>query len=125
MTQIKENQIISSPIPERNPVVSPPRDLAFTVVDNDKIVGNATSSAQSVISLSLQQTTNTEVQTTNYTGDIAAIQNPATPAILSVKSQVVNMQDDGTSTINAVLVVQDIPGVIEYDIRIAPIASSL
>src|SRR5215217_4269248 len=119
MTQIKENQIISSPTPERNPVVSPPRDLAFTVVDNAK------SSAQSVLSPSLQQATNTEVQSTNYTGDIAAIQNPATPAILSVKSQIVNMQDDGTSTINVVLVVQDISGVIEYDIRVAPVVASL
>jgi len=125
MTQIKENQIISSPTPERNPVVSPPRDLAFTVVDNEKAVDNATSSAQSVLSPSLQQATNTEVQSTNYTGDIAAIQNPATPAILSVKSQIVNMQDDGTSTINVVLVVQDISGVIEYDIRVAPVVASL
>ncbi len=118
MTQIKENQIISSPTPERNPVVSPPRDLAFTVKDGIVDEQPSTSPSQSAV-------TGTETQQTVYENNIAAIKVPATPAILSVKSQAVNMQDDGTSMINVILVVEDIPGVTEYDIRIAPTGAAL
>lgn len=50
---------------------------------------------------------------------------PSTPAILSVKEQIVKFMPDGTAKIDVILEVQDIAGAVEYDIRVAKNAGDL
>lgn len=44
---------------------------------------------------------------------------PTTPALIRIKSQTINMKDDGTATVDVVLEVEDIKGVTDYEVRIS------
>lgn len=50
---------------------------------------------------------------------------PGTPAILSVKEQIVKFMPDGTAKVDIILEIQDIDEAVEYDIRVAKDAGNL
>jgi len=103
--QIRAVQILESTI-DSNQIVALPRDLQTSSTDSTE---EAVANIPSVSSVG---------DSTSAYGDFGGF-NPATPSIMSVKSQTVNILDDGTATIDVVLVLEDITGVSEYDIRVA------
>lgn len=117
MSQIRADQIISVPEKEQNKYFAPPRDLVIPT--KPAVEPN-------------QQTGQEEAVTTSSTGGVNygeslndTVQNPATPAIKGIKSQTVVIAEDGKITIDVVLDVQDLPGITEYDIRVAKDAGNL
>jgi hypothetical protein len=50
---------------------------------------------------------------------------PATPAILSVKEEIVKFMPDGTAKIDIILEIQDVNRAVEYDIRVAKDAGNI
>jgi hypothetical protein len=50
---------------------------------------------------------------------------PSTPAIISVKQEIVKFMPDGTAKVDLILEVQDIAKAVEYDIRVAKDAGTL
>jgi hypothetical protein len=125
MEQIRATQIIPVRELNQNPYVAPPKDLSL----NTKEV-NGTSIPKASIDVATQTGVDHDPVLNpgglNY-GDALndAAQPPTVPHIISVKEQIVNMHDDGTSTIDLVLNIEDIKGVTEYDIRIAKDAGNL
>jgi len=113
MTQIRSVQIIPSTV-DSNQSVALPRDLEQNLISTATTVV-APTDATGGSSVGMES---------NSFGDFGGF-NPATPAIISVKSQTVNILDDGSATIDVVLVLEDIVGVSEYDIRVAKNAGSL
>lgn len=130
MTQIKENQIIPTLVIEQNPISAPPRDLVLPTTENPnaleirpiKTVGNsaAISGSDNAVSEGDQSS-----GTTIADQAINSSTLPAIPAIIGIKSQTVNFKDDGSTTIDLILLVKDVPGVAEIDVRIAKVAGNL
>lgn len=50
---------------------------------------------------------------------------PQTPRVIGVKEQIISFQPDGSAKIDVILEVEDIPGVTEYDIRVAKDSGNL
>lgn len=124
MNQIRSTQIIPIKEISQNPFVAPPRDLTLNTKESN---GNTTTAPNLV---ELLRTASRAEGVASHALDYGAALNDATappgvPAIIGVKKQSVNMHDDGTSTIDLVLNVQDIPGITEYDIRVAKDAGTL
>jgi len=119
MEQIRATQIIPVRELSQNPFVAPPKDLELnTKESNGTVVPKA--------SISVPINTGIDYDPVLNPGGLSygdglndAAQPPAVPHIIGIKEQIVNMHDDGTSTIDLVLKIEDIPGVTEYDIRIA------
>lgn len=129
MTQIKENQIIPSPVIEQNPISAPPRDLVLSTVENPnaleirpiKVSGSSAVVGGNEAALADEGSSGTVINDQA----INASSLPAVPAIIGIKSQTVNFKDDGSSTIDLILLVKDVPGVAEIDVRIAKVAGNL
>jgi hypothetical protein len=125
MEQIRATQIIPVRELNQNPYVAPPKDLELNTKE-------ANGTAVPKTSIDVPTNSGVDIEPVlnpgglNY-GDALndAAQLPAVPHIISVKGQIVNMHDDGTSTIDLVLNIEDITGVTEYDIRIAKDAGNL
>jgi hypothetical protein len=125
MEQIRATQIIPVRELSQNPFVAPPKDLELnTKESNGTVVPKA--------SISVPTNTGIDYDPVLNPGGLSygdglndAAQPPAVPHIIGIKEQIVNMHDDGTSTIDLVLKIEDIPGVTEYDIRIAKDAGNL
>lgn len=114
MKQIKQYALIpSSAVP--NQVVGLPSDLL-----TEKEVASNPGSENPVATGSQNQAEGD----TPLSGGDTEIGLP-TPAIIQVKSQTVNILEDGTATIDVVLEVEDIQGVFEYDIRVAKDAGTV
>lgn len=127
MSQIKPTQIIPGRENKVNPVSALPVDLdpsqRSLIIEPVTTVENpAADSGIGIPPLG--------------TGEAAALQSvesvleqtdpvPYTPAIISVKQQIVKFMPDGTAKVDVVLEVQDIPKAVEYDIRIAKDAGDL
>jgi hypothetical protein len=128
MSQIRESQIIPSRELEQNPYVSPPRDLALNTVQSN---GQTPSKANTSVPIDTTPRGEDISQVVNPggidygIGHNDAVQPPSTPHIISVKQQIVNMHDDGTVTIDLILVLEDIVGCTEYDIRVGKDAGNL
>jgi len=121
MDQVRSDQIISVAEKEQNRYFAPPRDLIISTQPAPEIVPKSKDAAETA-----PTTTQPSTGGTNYGDNLNdTVQNPPTPAIKSVKSQIVNIADDGTVTVDLVLDVQDIPGITEYDIRVAKDAGNL
>jgi len=120
MEQIRESQIIPTSKVAPNPYVSPPRDYRLNT-DSIDILDTLKPVIQETL---VSDDTNTSGA--NY-GDAVndAAQLPAVPHIISIKEQIVNVHDDGTTTIDVVLNVEDVKDVTEYDIRVAKDAGNL
>jgi hypothetical protein len=125
MEQIRATQIIPVRELSQNPYVAPPKDLELNTKEAN---GTAVPKA------SIEVPTNTGVDHDpvlnpgglNYGDSLNdAAQPPAVPHIINIKEQIINMHDDGTSTVDLVLNIEDIKGVTEYDIRIAKDAGNL
>jgi hypothetical protein len=123
MSQIKPTQIIPSKVSSTSPNVAMPVDLdpnqRSLVIENKVSLGN----------LSIDPQTGNILDQNTSTGTESLLQQddatPSTPAIITVKQQVVKIMPDGTSKIDVVLEVQDIPGAVEYDIRVAKSAGTV
>lgn len=122
MSQIRPNQVIQNKPSKANPVSAFPRDLSgVELILDEKVEQNAiTLTTQDGI---LDVTENTYISPDTST----QIENspPRTPAIIGVRSQTVGFQPDGTAKVDLVLIVEDIDGITEYDIRVAKNAGNL
>jgi len=121
MTQIKQNQIVPN---QKQDVFYPnyslPRDLVAS--DNRIWSGQDPNTAFSNLP---GEVVEGEPPTSHQPQDGSTSVTPDAPLILSIKSQTVSFKPDGSIAIDVVLVVQDIPNVSEYDIRVAKNAGSL
>jgi hypothetical protein len=119
MEQIRATQIIPIRELSQNPYVAPPKDLELNTKEaNGTTVSKTTIDAPSNIGTSVAPVLNPGGA--NYGDSLNdAAQLPAVPHIINIKQQIINMHDDGTSTIDLVLNIENITGVTEYDIRIA------
>lgn len=123
MDQIRENKIIGSEEVEQNPFFAPPRDLIISTKEFTN-AGKASISSQTTVQE--QDTFTIGAGALDYgQGSNDAAQAPSTPAIMGIKEQIVNIGDDGKATIDVILIVEDIKGVTEYDIRVAKNAGNL
>jgi hypothetical protein len=125
MEQIRATQIIPIRELNQNPYVAPPKDLELNTKEaNGTAVPKASISVPSNTGVDYDPGLNPGG--VNY-GDALndAAQPPAVPHIIGVKEQIINIHDDGTSTIDLVLNIENINGVTEYDIRIAKDAGNL
>lgn len=123
MDQIRENKIISPGEVEQNPFFAPPRDLIISTKESTA-ARNAGTSSQTTIQE--QDAFIVGAGAIDYgQGSNDAAQSPSTPAIIGIKEQIVNIGDDGKATIDVILIVEDIKGVTEYDIRVAKNAGNL
>lgn len=115
--QIKPTQLLSEPIKRVNPSTGAPRDLRIELIPSDLIDTSVTSTIASTdISAGFsEETASTPLETVS----------PQTPVILSVKSQTVTFQSDGTSKVDIVLEIQDVEHAVEYEIRIAKSAGTI
>lgn len=118
MDQIRENQIIPSRQLEQNPDVAPPKDFYLNVMEPQVVSSPQSTNNSPNIDQGL---------TGNNYGDQFndSVQLPATPAIISIKEQIVNIHEDGTASIDVILIVQDITNITEYDLRVAKDAGNL
>lgn len=125
MEQIRATQIIPVRELNQNPYVAPPKDLELNTKEaNGTAIPKASIDVPADSGVDIAPVLNPGGL--NY-GDALndAAQPPAVPHIISIKEQIVNMHDDGTSTIDLVLNIENITGVTEYDIRIAKDAGNL
>lgn len=120
MNQIKPTQITEIQPKRPNPNISLPRDLKSFVPSSDALdqLSGATASklASSVNSIDL-----IDVEEQAPLDQIV----PQTPVILSIKSQTIGFQPDGTSKVDVVLEIQDVDNAVEYEIRVAKNAGNL
>lgn len=118
--QIKQNQVVPTQPVKRHPVQGPPRDVQLITLEdprpavgqtNTPVINNSNRSV--VVSPPPQAApgTATAVSTVQQT-------NLQTPLITSIKSQTVTYQGDGTAAIDVIVIVSDITGAKEYDLRI-------
>lgn len=113
MAQIKPNQIIQDNSGSQQ--VSLPRDLITSLLNSD--VTDATQNTVQLATGSYQSPSESHINSIN--------QPPLTPVILAVKSQEVVFNEDGTASIDLVIVVQDVNNATEYEVRIARDAGTL
>lgn len=121
MDQIRADQIIQATDKEQNKYFAPPRDLVVST--KEAVESSPVAKEQEDVSAGVSTPPTGGSDYGENLND--AVQPPATPAILGVKEQRVNIADDGTITIDVVLDVQNIPGITEYDIRVAKDAGNL
>jgi hypothetical protein len=121
MTQIKQTKIIVEQDVPFPATVSLPRDLLVNPNRSWEKTSGINALPQDLVTLP-GETSNEGISSP---GDQHPPFVPATPLILSVKSQQVTFKPDGTATIDVILDVQDVPGVVEYDIRISKNAGNL
>lgn len=114
MKQVKQYALIP-PTAVPNQVVGLPSDL--------KTEAEVASSPGAENPVSTGQQNDAEGNT-SISGQDTEIGLP-TPAIIQIKSQTVNILEDGTATIDVVLEVEDIQGVFEYDLRVAKDAGTV
>lgn len=120
MTQIKYSQIIPSRKVEMNPSVSPPRDLQ---VNADQLPSTRIPAAGT--SISPPAAGDLPQHNSIINNDIPnAVIIPEVPVILGI-AQTVTMTADGTSKIDIIITLKDIPGINEFDIRVAKNAGNL
>lgn len=123
MSQIKPTQIIPGRENRVNPITPLPIDL--DPVQRSLIIPPITTA-----------TPIPEGQTASFLEETTSVQStetmlaesdpmPATPAILSVKQQIVKFMPDGTAKVDVILEIQDISNAVEYDIRVAKDAGNL
>jgi hypothetical protein len=123
MSQIKPTQIIQGRKVKTNPNTAMPVDLnpsqRTLVIDQGAILGN----------LTIDPVTGEITDQGSVTGTESTLQQedltPSTPAIISVKQQIVKFMPDGTAKVDIILEIQDINGAVEYDIRVAKDAGTL
>lgn len=123
MNQVDLDQIIDVDAPE-NTVKPIPRDLGGSLLSLPMRRFGLGSSPVRQGDLGSGTDGSTE------SGDIVDSPNqppslPATPALISIKSQTVKIKPDGTSTVDVVLEVEDIVGVTDYEVRIAKSAGNI
>lgn len=125
MEQIRANQIIPERELDQNPYVAPPRDFNINTKESKGTTTQRTTPINTT-------PTGTDISQGIDPGKIDygdklgdAAQYPPVPHIINVKEQIVNMHDDGSFTIDVILNVEDIPGITEYDIRVAKDAGNL
>lgn len=130
MSQIKPTQIIPTRILQQNPVSALPVDL--NPAQRNLLIGPTTTAAGEVDSTGTENDSGPEAtplatSTPLSTESTVALSDltPATPAILSVKEQIIKFAPDGSAKIDVILEVQDIDGAVEYDIRVAKDAGNL
>lgn len=126
MSQIKPTQIIAGRENRVNPISPLPVDLdptqrsllipPVTTATPIEEGGTAASLAASTEAASIQSTESMLAESDP---------SPATPAILSVKQQIVKFMPDGTAKVDVILEIQDISNAAEYDIRVAKDAGNL
>ncbi len=118
--QIRPNQVIPTKTSKANATSPFPRDLTGADLTIDDILQQY--SLDGVNGL-------VDVTDSSYTSPDASNEldtlPPRTPAILGVRSQTVGFQPDGTAKVDLVLIVEDIDGITEYDIRVAKDAGNL
>lgn len=125
MTQIKQNQIIPTRVVQVNPSSAPPKDLILLTTENTDNPDSTNPAPQVVNTSPLNDAIGVQTPTTLPDQIVTIPVPPQVPAIIGIKSQQVNQQDDGSSTIDIVLIVEDIPGITEYDIRLAKLSDNL
>ena len=123
MSQVKPTQIIPSRQIKTNPNTAMPVDLNPSqrnlTIEQSVPLGNVT--MDPVTGEVLDQGSTTGTESTLQQED----PTPSTPAIISVKQQIVKFMPDGTAKIDVILEIQDIPNAVEYDIRVAKDAGTL
>jgi hypothetical protein len=123
MAQIKPTQIIQGRSIKTNPNTAMPIDLnpnqRSLVIENPVAQTNVIIDPNTGDVVDQNSATNTEsiLQQEDPT--------PSTPAILSIKQQIVKFMPDGTAKVDLILEIQDIPNAVEYDIRVAKNAGTL
>lgn len=117
MTQIKPIQII----PGRENRVNPGSALPVDLDPGQRGFSTGTSAINTNTVDTLNDTAIQSTESVIADSD----QPPATPAIISVKEQIVKFMPDGTAKVDVVLEIQDIAKAVEYDIRIAKDAGSV
>lgn len=123
MSQIKPTQIIPGRPARTNPNTAMPVDLnpnqRSLVIEQSAPLGNVT----------INPITGEVVDQGSVTGTESILQQedptPSTPAIISVKQEIVKFMPDGTAKVDLILEVQDIAKAVEYDIRVAKDAGTL
>lgn len=128
MSQIKPTQIIPARILQQNPVSALPVDLNPS--QRNLLTGPSTTVAGEVDNVGTENDSGPEASapaTSLSTESTLVLSDPtpATPAIVSVKEQVIKFMPDGSAKIDLVLEVQDIEGAVEYDIRVAKDSGNL
>ena len=124
MSQIKPTQILPGRGNRVNPVSSLPIDLEPS--QRGTPVQPATDVEKSVIEQGIEQTTNADFSLQSTESMLSESDpTPGTPAIISVKDQIVKFMPDGTAKIDLILEIQDIDKAVEYDIRVAKNAGNL
>lgn len=125
MSQIKPTQIIPGRENKINPISALPVDLdpaqrglalqPITTVENP-VADQASIPVTSENVTALQSTESMLAESDPI---------PGTPAIISVKQQIVKFMPDGTAKIDLILEIQDIDRAVEYDIRVAKNAGNV
>lgn len=123
MSQIKPTQIIQGRPVRTNPNSAMPVDLnpnqRSLVIEQPPTVGN----------LTIDASTGEIIDQNSVTGTESVLQQedptPSTPAIISVKQQIVKFMPDGTAKVDLILEVQDVVNAVEYDIRVAKDAGNV
>lgn len=118
MSQIKPTQIIPGRENRTNPASGLPIDLdpAQRSILIQPIVTVDTPDQNTGEQFALQTTESILVESDPV---------PGTPAIISVKEQIVKFMPDGTAKIDVILEIQDISKAVEYDIRVAKDAGNV
>jgi len=122
MEQIKSDQIVPNKVAD-NTINSIPRDLGQAVGDRRKkplglIVadgpGGSTSNPDAISPV------NDSVEVLNPASKL-----PATPQLIAIKSQTVNIKPDGTAAVDIIIEVEDVRNAVEYEVRITKGAGNL
>src|ERR1700755_303048 len=110
--QIKSSQIIPARQVRQNPTQAAPRDLVFDY-SVDTGVGNSVENF-----LLPTQETPAEASTSIIPTSVTDANKLDTPMYQSIKTQAISYQGDGSIAVDVVIVVTDIIGASEYEIRI-------
>lgn len=124
MTQIKPIQIIPGKENKVNPVSALPVDLnpiQRNLVLDPVFTTNNPTPEPGVDPGDVEGFSNESTESVLQSSD----PNPAVPAIISVREQIIKFQPDGTAKIDVILEVQDIAEAVEYDIRVAKDAGNI
>lgn len=113
MTQIKPSQIISDQNSRENLDTALPVELIQQ--------GQQTN----ISTLNTSKPTDIQSQIINSPLSSGENTTPQTPYVKSIKSQLVNFQPDGTTTIDVTLEVTDINNISQYEVRISKKVGSL
>lgn len=110
MGQIKQSQILPEEQKEPNPIVGLPRDF---------VLPNLSTNSNKLVDKSM----NTD--NTSITPIVDVEPAPMTPAILSLKEQIVIFNSDGSARVDVILDVEDVLSAVEYDVRVTKSAGTV